>query len=236
MELSGAATVRLPADLATDSTAALAAATRAALDSPSRVILFVGADADTFCSGLALAEANGGSETRVFAALLATLLDAPKPTMAFVDGRAIGGGLGLAAACDWVVASEQATFALPELLWGLIPATIWPVVTTRLTEGTARRWTLSAHARPAREALAAGLVDELAPAGREATALKRAARMLRRAEPGALRRLRHWMSESRERPLADALERGASLTARMAADPMVRERVEAFARGEAPWE
>lgn len=237
MELTEATVVRLPAQLAPDSIAPLVHAVRAAFDSPSRLALFVGADDHTFCTGLALDGDHAGDvDTQAFAELLAELADAPKPTLAFVDGRAIGGGLGLMAACDWVVASERASFALPELLWGIIPAMIWPIVTMRLTEGTARRWTISAHARSAAEACAAGLVDDVAPAGREQDAVRRAARMLRRAEPNALRCLRRWARDARGPSLESVLTRGASLTAGMAAQPVARARVEAFRRGETPWD
>src|SRR5262249_22388904 len=152
-----------------------------------------------------------------FADLLAALAEAPRPTLAFVKGKAIGGGVGLAAACDWVVASEHATFALPELLWGLIPAMIWPLVTARLTEGTARRWVVSAGSRSAAEALASGLVDEVAASGQEDRVLAGSIRRLARLESGALRRMRRWAREVRHSSLETALARGAALTAEMAA-------------------
>lgn len=237
MELNGTAVVRLPEQLSTGSVASLAQDLRAAFTSDADVLLLVGADETTFCTGLALdAAADRGVDTHAFAALLASLVDAPKPTLAFVDGRAIGGGLGLAAACDWIVASERATFGLPELLWGLIPAMIWPIVTTRLTEGTARRWTVSAHARSAGEALTAGLVDEITTADRLHPALRRATRMLQRADPHALRRLRRWARESREQPFDSALAAGAKLTEQMAACPGARARIDAFFLGDTPWD
>jgi polyketide biosynthesis enoyl-CoA hydratase PksH len=76
-----------------------------------------------FCLGMTFdkASASGvaGSATlrrdlESFAALMSRILNAPRPTLAVVDGRAFGGGLGLAAACDCVLASPRATFSLPE--------------------------------------------------------------------------------------------------------------------------
>lgn len=216
MDLSAAAVVRLPQHLSAGSVDLLLLDLCAAFDAPAGVVVLVGADADTFCAGLAL-EAGGGEcvETRAFASALASLLDAPKPTLAFVDGRALGGGLGLAAACDWVTATDRATFGLPELLWGSIPATIWPIMTTRMAEGMARRWTISAETRSAADALAAGLADEVVPAGRALAAVNQTVRMLQRAEPGALRTLRHWMFETRDESVDTVLARGASVNARM---------------------
>ena len=236
MELADTATVRLPAELSPGSVGPLRAALDAAFEGPARVVVLTGADDATFCTGLALDPAEGRPvETAAFAEVLALVADAPKPTAAFVDGRAIGGGLGLAATCDWVVATERATFALPELLWGIIPAMIWPLVVARLGESGARRWTVSAHARSAQDARDAGLVDELAATGRELRDLQRATRMLLRAEPTALRHLRRWARETRQQPLDDVLVRGADLTGRMATAPTSAARVAAFRNGEAPW-
>ena len=83
---------------------------------------------DLFCLGMTFdkvsASGDAGSAAlrrnlENFAALLSGILNAPRPTLAVVDGRAFGGGLGLAAACDCVLASPRATFSLPEALYGL---------------------------------------------------------------------------------------------------------------------
>lgn len=232
--LGGAAVVRLPAELSTTAVARLADDFNRSVAAPDRLIVLRGADEATFCTGLAL-DADGPVETEAFAAVLAGLVDAPKPTLAFVDGRAIGGGLGLASGCDWVVATERATFALPELLWGLVPAMIWPLLTSRMTEGEARRWTISAHSRTASAAMAAGLVDEIAAPGRHEAALARAVRMLSRLEPTALQRMRRWSREARDQPLAAVLARGARLTAGMAESAAARARIAAFRQGDSPW-
>ena len=138
-----------------------------------------------------------------------------KPLVAVVDGRAIGGGMGLACACDWVLATERSTFALPELLWGLVPAIIWPIITDRMAPHVARQWTLTAHARSAAEGLAVGLVDDLVADGQLDAAVRRATRMLRRLDPTALVRLRSWARASRQQDLTVALRRGAAMTAEM---------------------
>jgi enoyl-CoA hydratase/carnithine racemase len=217
MELSGATVVRLPEHLSAVSVDTLLLDLYAAFDSPAGVVVLVGADCQTFCAGLAMNAADGeGGDTREFASVLVSMLDAPKPTLAFVDGRALGSGLGLAAACDWVIATERAVFGLPELLWGLIPATIWPIVTSRMAEGTARRWTISGHARSAAEAMTAGLVDEVITGDGVVDAVYRTVSMLHRAEPDALRALRHWMFDARDQTVDTVLARGAAVTARLA--------------------
>jgi enoyl-CoA hydratase/carnithine racemase len=221
----------------------------ACVSSAVRVVALRGASADTFCLGLAIGDvidAGGQASTSAFSDLLALMHDSPKPLLAIVDGRAIGGGLGLACACDRVIATSRATFGLPELLWGLVPAVIWPVVTDRMAPHVARQWTLTAHSRNAAEALAAGVIDDLVdvvdsdadadttPARLDA-ATRRAVRALGRLEPEALRRLRHWSRASRSLTLPAALAGGAEITASMMRNPDVRRRWRAFAEGEAPW-
>ena len=236
MELIPTARVRLPVDLDAASLDTLTRDLHDALASPAAVVALVGATPDTFCLGLAIgASVHGGAPTHAFSDLLTTMHGATKPLLAAVDGRAIGGGMGLACACDWVVATERATFALPELLWGLVPAIIWPVLTDRMAPHAVRQWTVSAHARSAKEAQAAGLVDTLvADTGLE-HATERAARTLRRVDPDAHGRLRGWARESRRHDLPNALRLGAEITAAMLRQPAVRRRWHAFAEGGSPW-
>ena len=235
MELT-CATVVLPPTLDPASVAALTRALDEALASPAPVVALTGAGPDLFCAGLAIDAATEGRDAMTaFATLLTTLHMAPKPLLAIVDGTAIGGGLGLACACDWVVATSRSTFALPELLWGLVPAIIWPVVTDRMAPHVARHWTVSAYSRDAATAAAAGVVDEVVDAAHLSAGRARGVRALMRLEPNALRCLRAWSRESRLLPLPDALHRGAAITTGLAGQPAVRARWRAFTDGEAPW-
>jgi enoyl-CoA hydratase/carnithine racemase len=235
MELTPA-TVRLPKALDLASVAALSRDFEAALASEAPVVAFTGADVDTFCLGLAIGSSlDGSAATYAFSALLARMHEAPKPLLAVVDGRAIGGGMGLACACDWVVATDRSTFALPELLWGLVPAIIWPVITSRMAPHVARQWTISAHTRTASDGVGVGLVDDVTPSDRLDRTVRRAVRSLRRLDPEALRRLRAWARTSPQHDLPMALCIGAGITADMLRQPSVRQRWQAFERGGAPW-
>jgi enoyl-CoA hydratase/carnithine racemase len=234
--IGAAAIVTVPVRLDADTVERVIADLVAAFAGPAPVIALRGETAETFCIGLAIGTvAEKGSSTHAFANLLTMLHDAPKPLLAVVDGRAIGGGLGLACACDQVVATTRATFGLPELLWGVIPAIIWPVVTDRMAPHVARQWTLTAHTRNADEAFAAGVVDELVRAERLEHAARRAVRSLTRLEPEALRRLRQWSRASRMMPMPAALAAGADITTAMVRRPEVQRRWRAFLEGEAPW-
>jgi enoyl-CoA hydratase/carnithine racemase len=234
MELNSAAVIRMPHRLTPASVAELRREIESVCAGPAPVAVLIGADDEIFCTGLAIDD-EGPIQTRPFCEMLTLLSDAPKPTLAFVDGKSIGGGFGMACACDWMIATERATFGLPELLWGLIPAMIWPAIVGRLGANVARRWTISAHARSAREALDAGVVDELVEADNGMHRVQRAVRMLARLEPGATQQLRRWHHEAQTTSRAEAVARGAVLTQEMADSLVVRERVAAFARGESPW-
>ena len=89
-----------------------------------------------FCSGMDLREATGGAAedqgVRELPELLELIWSAPKPVVAVVRGPARAGGVGLAAACDLVVAGTSATFAFSEVRLGLVPAVISAVVLPRM--------------------------------------------------------------------------------------------------------
>ena len=68
------------------------------------------------------------SDARALAAMLRAIAEIHKPTVARVHGAALGGGMGLVAACDIAIASTNAVFATSEVRFGLIPATIGPYV------------------------------------------------------------------------------------------------------------
>src|SRR5271166_5134733 len=101
------------------------------------------------------------ADAAALANMLHTLDRLPKPTIALVQGPAYGGGVGLAACCDTVIASERATFCLSEVKLGLTPATISPYVINAMGARWARRYFVSAEVFSAARAQAIGLVHEV---------------------------------------------------------------------------
>lgn len=79
------------------------------------------------------------SEARALAHMLRDLNTLSKPLIGRINGTAMGGGLGLMAVCDVVIAAEVGKFGFTETRLGLIPATIAPYVLARMGEGAARR-------------------------------------------------------------------------------------------------
>ncbi len=134
-----------------------------------RVIVLTGSG-KSFSAGADLtwmqrAAAQSEAENQADAVRLAQMFDmmntCPRPVVGLVNGTALGGGVGLAACCDIVVAAAGAVFGLTEVRLGLIPATISPYVIARIGTGQARRFMLSGERFDAATARAIGLVHEV---------------------------------------------------------------------------
>jgi enoyl-CoA hydratase/carnithine racemase len=206
------------------------------------VVLLSGAAPAVFCRGMDFAAAGGpdaggptGDGIADFVRCLRAVRFCAKATVALVDGAAIGGGVGLAAACDLVIATERASFALPELLFGLYPAAIWPVLIERLPAQRARLMVLSARAYSAEEARLSGLADLVTPCAGSEETVRRAARALSRAPGRGVARFKRLSAELTALPMDEAMERGAAVTRETLGEASVRAALCAFAAGDAPW-
>ncbi len=99
-------------------------------------------------------------DARALAHMLRVLAEMKKPTIARVQGAALGGGMGLAAACDIAVASAKAVFATSEVRFGIIPSAISPYVLRAIGARQATRYFQSAERIDATRAREIGLVHE----------------------------------------------------------------------------
>ena len=100
------------------------------------------------------------NDARALAKMLRTLAEMKKPTIARVQGAALGGGMGLASACDIAVASTKAVFATSEVKFGIIPSAISPYVLRAIGARQAYRYFQSAERIAADRAREIGLVHE----------------------------------------------------------------------------
>lgn len=100
-------------------------------------------------------------DARALAAMLRAIAELPKPTIARVHGAALGGGMGLVAACDIAIASSNAVFATSEVRFGLIPATIGPYVIRAIGARQAGRYFQTAERIDAARAWQLNLVHEV---------------------------------------------------------------------------
>lgn len=228
--------IRLPVTLDPTSVAALVST----LDRPpaTGVLVLEGGDG-VFCRGLDLQTVRDEEARRrlepaltQFGHCLVALRCCPLPTVALVDGEALAGGLGLAGACDLVIATERASFGLPELLFGLVPAMILPVLRERMHPQRARLLALEGRSIGPAEALAIGLADRVVPSSDLEQALERSLRLLSRAERGAIGTLRRLCSEA----LVPSIARGTDVTRDAIESPAALARIAAFEAGGIPWE
>ncbi len=136
----------------------------------------------------------------LFGDLLRELADAPAPTIAAIRGQCLGGALELALACDLIVAEESAQLGLPEIKLGVFPPAGSALLPVRIGAGRASEIILAGGSLTAAAALAAGLVNRLAPAGQldsvidawlQSDFLPRSASALRYAAQAARRPLVH---------------------------------------------
>jgi len=101
------------------------------------------------------------NDARALARMLRTLAEMQKPTIARIQGAALGGGMGLAAACDIAVTSTKAVFATSEVKFGIIPSAISPYVLRAIGARQASRYFQSAERIDAARAGEIGLVHEV---------------------------------------------------------------------------
>jgi methylglutaconyl-CoA hydratase len=101
------------------------------------------------------------ADAQALAEMLWTIYRCPVPVVGRIHGDCYAGGVGLAAVCDILVASDAATFCLSEARLGLLPATIAPYVIRALGEQASRRYFATAERFGAAEARALGFVHEL---------------------------------------------------------------------------
>src|ERR1700761_5723380 len=109
--------------------------------------------------------ADNVAASRATAQAVWRLNRAAVPTLALVQGVCFGGGTGLLAACDVVIAAADATFSIAEVRWGLTAAIIVPQLNDAIGVRQVRRYALTGERFGAEEARRIGLVHEVVPAG-----------------------------------------------------------------------
>jgi methylglutaconyl-CoA hydratase len=167
-----------------------------AADEAVRVVVLRGAGRH-FCTGADL-QSRGPTAAAQPAQPAATslrdvlvVLDSlPKPTIAAVQGGAIGGGAGLVACCDVAIASDNAFFSIPEVRVGMAPMGIMPFMIRAIGHRNFRRYGLSGERIAAAEALRVGLVHELCATTELDAALARISDELLHGAPHAVSALK----------------------------------------------
>lgn len=176
-------------------------------------------------------EKENRKDARQLAKLMRVLNGLDKPTIARVNGPALGGGVGLVACCDIAIASEDARFGLTETRLGLVPAVISPYVIDAIGARHARRLFLTAQVFGAAEAARIGLVHAVVPAAGLDGAVDAELELLAAAGPVALREAKRLVQriqhpDGKQRRAID--ESNADLIAALRVSPEGQEGLKAF--------
>jgi methylglutaconyl-CoA hydratase len=164
-----------------------------------------GADLNWMRRTATYGEAENLADARALAKLMASLNELPKPTIARVNGAALGGGTGLIACCDIAVASAEAVFGTTEVRLGLIPSVIGPYVVAAIGARQARRLMLSGERIDAAEAARIGLVHAVVAADELDSAVATVLDHLRRGGPAALAAAKRLVHDLAGRPITPEL-------------------------------
>lgn len=194
-----------------------------AADATVRVVVLA-AEGKAFCAGADLnwmrAMASytwfeNLADAQALARMLHTLYTCPVPVVGCLQGDCYGGGVGLAAVCDVLVAAEEVHFCLSEAKLGLVPATIGPYVVRALGAQAARRYAVTAERFSARRAQALGWVHEVCPAGELEPQVEAIVNAIVANGPAAVRACKALVQDVMDQPLTEDLR---TSTARLIAD------------------
>jgi enoyl-CoA hydratase/carnithine racemase len=203
-----------------------------------RVIVLEGTPG-SFCKGMDLAfavahPAEAREGVHAFARGLLALRQSTRVVVAAIDAPVAGGGVGLAAAADIAIATTDSTFSLPELVLGLLPAVVLPVLFERMPPQKARAIALGGTV-DARSAVRLGLIDRRVDGPAELDAAVRAAiKHVLRCHPDAVAGLKRLSRDQEALDLRRALDLGAQRTAEILDDREALGHIGAFLGGESP--
>jgi methylglutaconyl-CoA hydratase len=214
-------------------------------DKDVRVIVLAG-DGKHFSAGADLQWMQRASEAsreanladaHKFASMLARIEACPKPTVARVQGAALGGGVGLACACDIALAADNASFAVSEARFGILPAVIGPYLVNAVGKRQAQRLALTTERIGALEALAIGLVQQVAPLTELDAAVDKTVEALRAGGPNAQREIKALFAQLVVGPItAEVRELSAQTISRVRGSAEAKEGFAAFlAKRPARW-
>lgn len=214
-------------------------------DGSVRVVVLRGAGA-TFCAGADLqwmsrmagyTREENLADARVAAQMFLALESLPVPVIGRIQGAALGGGAGLAAVCDVVIAAEDAMFGFTEVVLGIVPAMISPYVVRKIGLSAARELCLSGVRFSAARAKDIGLVHDVVTSDRLDLTVDRHVAQFLKAAPSAIAATKRLLSQVAGRMPADVLEQTADAIATQRVSKEGQEGMRAFLeKRPAPWQ
>jgi enoyl-CoA hydratase/carnithine racemase len=187
-----------------------------------------------FAADVALVHKHFGSER--FVALFKLIGELGKPTICAARGHVLAGALGVALACDLIVASEEATFGTPEINVGTFPFMIMSLIYRNVGRKKANEMLLLGERLSAEEALSAGIVNRVVPAAEFDAAVAEWAAKLAGKSPVIMRLGKEAMRRQLDMPLDDALDYlRAQLTLALSTEDIVEGVTAFFEKREPQW-
>ena len=194
---------------------------------------------DCFCSGTDLfhlheqmqcpnPESFWQEEVPDLLALIDSMLRFPKPIIAAVNGPVRGVGLALMLACDYIIATDQSTFALPEVKRGLVPGFAAPLLNRRCKTGFSNRFIMTGTRIDVETALSEGVVDERITADLVWARAQQLVTEFISAAPTSLQLTRQLVNETISEAVFTQLSIGAANTAAARSTDQARLGVGAF--------
>jgi methylglutaconyl-CoA hydratase len=206
-------------------------------DGAVRAIVLTG-EGPAFCAGADLKSrgggASGGGGDNPFIQILRLMREGPKPVVVAVNGHAFGGGLGLVAAGDIVVAADTAKFSFSEVRLGLIPAMISVVVLPKLGVHQTMRLFLTGDRFDAAQALQYGLLHRVVSPDALVAAVDEEIALLAKGGPNALREAKKLVRTVAALPEDEAFHYAARKIADLFAGDEAAEGMKAFAEKRPP--
>jgi methylglutaconyl-CoA hydratase len=187
-----------------------------------------GADIAWMQASQSLTQEQNIEDARAMARMFRTIDRISKPVVARIHGAALGGGAGLAAVCDIVIASEDTIFGFTETKFGVLPAVISPFVAAKIGRSHLRALALTGERFDARRALHIGLVHHVASHTNLDTTVARAVAELLTASPTAIAAAKSLFAQVAYAPDEETVEVTARAIAAQRTTPEAQDGLRAF--------
>ncbi|MEE2681309.1 MAG: enoyl-CoA hydratase/isomerase family protein [Planctomycetota bacterium] len=198
-------------------------------DRSIRVVVMEGAGR-AFCAGMDLKGVMDdpekmGDMLRTLARVTLEIRSISVPTIARVQGAAIGGGCGLSGVCDFVVSHPEVKIGYPEISLGICPAVVATWLMLRIGAGNARTALLTGGLLPAEQAFDLGLIDRLVPEAELDDEIQGLVRKISAGGPQAIMTTKKWLNELDGAEIEAQVLKGAELSAEVIRGPEAQERL-----------
>lgn len=207
-----------------------------AIDDPETRAVVLTNDGSVFCAGADLKGTDTTPTRYGLEELLATVLDSPTPVIGRIAGHCMGGGVGLAAACDISIVADDARFGFTEVRLGVAPAIISVVCLPKMRRADAMELFLSGERVPAARAAEVGLVNRAVAPNDLDEAVRGVIDNVTAGGPAALAAAKDLVNRVPGQDRAEAFTWTAALSAALFASTEAQEGIAAFReRRRAAW-